>query len=80
MCVGHLFFYDPMPLFPITSTQTMHFKSIFTTTLPCFPKEHYTLAGFEPGSYVLQAGVMTTAPSNKGNVGTAVLTTFSNHF
>jgi hypothetical protein len=44
----------------------MHIKSIFTTALLCFPKKPYTLEGFEPGSTVLQAKAMTTAPRRPG--------------
>jgi hypothetical protein len=41
----------------------MYFKAIFTTALLCFPKNlMYTMAGFEPGSSVYQAGALTNVP------------------
>jgi hypothetical protein len=43
----------------------MHIKSFFTTSSLCFPKEAYTLAGFEPWFSVHQAEAMTTAPQGQ---------------
>jgi hypothetical protein len=37
-------------------------KSIIGTPILCFPKKPYTLSGFEPASYVLQADEITIAP------------------
>jgi hypothetical protein len=44
----------------------MRIKSIFTTALLQFLKNLTPWRGFEPGSTVLQADVMTTAPRRQG--------------
>jgi hypothetical protein len=41
------------------ATQTMHNKSTFTAALRRYSQEAYTLAGFEPGSSVLEADALT---------------------
>jgi hypothetical protein len=44
-----------------TTPKTMHFKPMYTTYFPCFPKKAHTLAGIDPGYSVLQADAMTNA-------------------
>jgi hypothetical protein len=51
-----------MPLFLFFNTQTMHIH----TALLWFPKKPYTLAGFEPGSFIPEVNAMSTAPRRQG--------------
>jgi hypothetical protein len=51
------------------NTQTMrtHLSSQFhTAALRCFPFKHYTLAGFELGSSVPEADLISTSPCRQG--------------
>jgi hypothetical protein len=46
--------------------KAMYIRTFFTTSILCFPKKPYTLAGFEAGSSVHRADAMTTAPRRQG--------------
>jgi hypothetical protein len=48
-------------LFPEMNIQAMHIKSLHNR-IDTFSLKPYTLAGFKPGSYVLEADAMSTAP------------------
>jgi hypothetical protein len=55
-----------MPFISQLNTQTMHIESIEHNCVAMFPYEPITLAGFEPGSYVPEAEVMSIAPRCQG--------------
>jgi hypothetical protein len=57
-----------MPLFPIINHTSKQCKLTQFSQKHCYVslQKPYTLAGFDPGYYVLQADAMTTAPRRQG--------------